>query len=108
ALHRRDAVGDEPRLRHQAGAEAALLHAVGGTADIEVDLVIPEARGDARTLGERRGIRTAELDRHRMLGGVIAEQPLAVAVQYRAGREHLRVDERAPRQQTVEVPAMPV
>ncbi len=47
-LHGGDAVADQCRLGHQAGAEAALLHALGGTADIEVDLVEAEIGGDAR------------------------------------------------------------
>ena len=46
ALHRGDAFGNQLRLRHQAGAEAAILHAVGRAADIEVDLVIAEILAD--------------------------------------------------------------
>ena len=38
--HRRDAVGDQRRLLHQAGAESPGLHAVGRAADVEVDLVV--------------------------------------------------------------------
>ena len=41
-LHGRDAIADEAGLAHQAGAEAAVLHAVGRAADIEVDLVVAE------------------------------------------------------------------
>ena len=52
---------------HQAGAEAALLHAVGRTADIEIDLVIAEILADARASAERGRIAAAELQRHRML-----------------------------------------
>src|SRR3546814_10212022 len=38
--HGRDAVGDQCRLGHQAGAEAAALHPVAGAAEVEVDLVV--------------------------------------------------------------------
>ena len=55
-LHRGDAIADQRRLRHQAGAEAALLHAVRRAADIEIDLVVAEIRADARaTAASARG-----------------------------------------------------
>src|SRR6185312_1219466 len=44
--HGADAVGDERRLGHEAGAEAAGLHAIGRTADIEVDFVVTEFGAD--------------------------------------------------------------
>ena len=43
-----------------------------------------------------------------MLGRIEADQPLAVAVQHRAGGHHLGVDQRAARQQAMEEPAVPV
>ena len=108
-LHRRDAIADQPRLRHQAGAEAALLHAVGRAADIEIDLVVAEIGADARARGASAArIGAAELQRDRMLGRIEAEQPRAVAVQHRAGGHHLGVEQRAARQQAMEEPAMPV
>ncbi len=55
-LHRGDAIADQRGLRHQAGAEAALLHAVGRAADVEIDLAIAELLADARASRERRGI----------------------------------------------------
>ncbi len=57
-LHRGDAIADQRGLRHQAGAEAALLHAVRRAADIEIDLVVAEIRADARALRERRADRS--------------------------------------------------
>ena len=74
-LHRGDAIADQRRLRHQAGAEAALLHALRRAADVEVDLVIAEIRADPRATRERRGIAAAELERDRMLGRIEADQP---------------------------------
>jgi hypothetical protein len=107
-LHGRHAIADEPRLRHQAGAEAPLLHPVGRTADIQVDLIIAEVGRDAGTFGQRARIGAAKLQRHRMLRRIEAEQPLAVPVQDRARGHHLGIDQRPPGQQPVEEPAMPV
>ena len=69
-LHGGDAVADQRRLGHQAGAETALLHALRGTADIEVDLVVAEIGGDARAQGELVRLAAAELKRDRMLGRI--------------------------------------
>ena len=108
ALHRGNAFGDQRRLRHQAGAEAAVLHPVRRTADIEIDFVVAEILADPRGGGEIARIGTAELQRHRMLAWIEAEQPPAVAMNDGAGRQHLRIKPRAPRHQTVEDAAMPV
>ena len=107
-LHGGDAVADQARLRHQAGAEPALLHAIGGAADIEIDLVVAKLGADARALCERRRVGAAELQRHRMLRRIEAEQARAIAPQHRARGDHLGVDQRTAREQTVEGPAMPV
>ena len=107
-LHRRDAIADQRRLRHQAGAEAAVLHAVGRAAGIEIDFVEAEIGADPRAGRERARIGAAELQGERMLGRIEAQQPRAVAVQHRAGGQHLGVKQRAPRQQAMEEPAMPV
>ena len=107
-LHRRDAIADQRRLRHQAGAEAAVLHAVGRTAGIEIDLVKAEIGADARARGERARIGAAELQRQRMLGRVVAQEPRPIAVQHRAGGQHFGIKQRAARQQAMEEPAMPV
>jgi hypothetical protein len=44
--HRRDAIGNQLRLRHQTSAKPPLLHAVRRAADIQVDLVIAPVRAD--------------------------------------------------------------
>ena len=100
--------GDQRRLRHQAGAETAVLHPVRRTADIEIDLVIAELLADFRRDGEIARIRAAKLQRHRMLAGIETEQPLPIAMNDGAGRQHLRIKPGTPRHQTVEHPAMPV
>ena len=73
-LHRRDAVADQRRLRHQASAEAAVLHAVGRAADIEIDLVKTQIGGRARASGKRARIGAAELQSQRMLGRIVAQE----------------------------------
>src|SRR5262245_65461071 len=62
ARHGGDAVADEGGLRHQTRAEAAHLHAIRGTTDIEVDLVIAELFGDARALRKLLRIAATELE----------------------------------------------
>jgi hypothetical protein len=106
--HRRDAIADECRRAHKAGAEGARLHAVGRAADIEVDLVIAVGGRNARGLGELRRLRAAELDGDGMLLVGKGEQPIAVAMDDGIGDDHLRVKERAPRQPTMEDPAVAV
>ena len=53
-------------------------------------------------------IGAAKLQRQRVLGGIEAQKARAIAMQHRAGGEHLGVKQRAPRQQAMEEPAMPV
>ena len=50
--HRRNAICNELRLRHQASAEAAFLNTIGRTTDIEIDFVIAEIGTDLGGLGE--------------------------------------------------------
>ncbi len=107
-FHRRDAFADERRLAHETSAEAAVLHAVGRAADIEVDFIITEIRADLRGLSDLRGITAAELQRDRMLRRIKSEQPRTRAEDHGVGRDHLGVEQRVLRQQPVEKPAMPV
>ena len=106
--HRGDAFGDQRWLPHQAGAETSALHPFGRAAAIEVDLVIAEIGADSRRLSESRRVRAAELQRHRMLGRIEAEQPLARTEHDGVRRHHFGVETRATRQQPVERPAAPV
>ena len=73
--HRAHAARDQFRVRHQTRAKTAALHAVAGTADVEVDLVVPGRRAQLRGTREQLGVRTADLQRHRMFAGVELEQP---------------------------------
>ena len=59
-------------------------------------------------IGERSGLGPAELHRHRVLGRIEPDEPRPVAMDHRAGGDHLGIDQRAARQRPVEEPAMPV
>ncbi len=107
-LHGGNAVTDQLRLGHQTRAEAALLHALGGTPDIEVDLIVAVVRDDARARGQLARIAAAQLDRDRMLGRIEGQKPGTVAVEHRAGGDHLGIDQRAAGEQTMEEPAVPI
>ena len=108
ALHRGNAVGHQRRLRHQACAEAAVLHPVRRAADIEIDLVIAKILADFGSRREVHRDRAAELQRHRMLTRIESEQPPAVAMEDGARRQHLRIEPRPPRHEAMEDAAMPV
>jgi hypothetical protein len=106
--HRRRARRDKAGLAHQRRAETARLHPVRGTADIEVDLVKAQIPRDRARRRERLGLRPTELQRQRMLVRMVGKQPIPRPVQDRAGRDHLGIEQRPPREGTVEHPAMPV
>ncbi len=89
---RRHAFGDQHRLAHQTGAEGATLHAVGRTADIEIDLVEPQVLPDPGGGGQGPRIGAAELQRHRVFRRTEGQEPRPIAVDDRAGGEHLGVE----------------
>ena len=96
--HRREAFRHQRRFAHEAGAETSRLHAIGRTTDIEVDLVVAETLADPRRLRQLGRLGTAELQGHRMLARIEAEQPLAIAVDHRRRGDHLGVQARMRRQ----------
>ena len=108
SFHRRYALGDELRLGHQAGAKPALLHPVGRAAGIEVDLAVAELLADACRARQRRRVTAAELQRDWLLGRIETKQPRAIAVQHRAGGQHLGIKQCPPRQEPMQITAMPV
>jgi hypothetical protein len=84
------------------------LHALGRAAAIEVHLVIPEAFGNARRLGQLLWLAAAELQDNRMLCFIKADQSLAITMDQRIRRHHFRPQQRAFRQAPMKRPAMPV
>ncbi len=106
--HRAYAIGDARRFQHQTGAEAARLHPIAGTTDVEIDLVVTgrlRQRGAARQV---LGLAAAELDRQRMFLPVISEQALPIAVEQRGGGDHFRVQPHPRRQLAEEITTMTV
>src|SRR5439155_6756539 len=83
-FHFRSYVGhtrrDQLRLRHQAGAKGAALHALARAADVEVDLVVAVALAELGAAGELIGLAAAELQRDRMLLTAEGEMAVNVAV----------------------------
>ena len=108
ALHGGDGSRDGRRLLHQTGAEAAFLHAVGGAATVEIDLVVTPLLGECGAVRERRGIAAAELQGERKLLRIEGEMPRDVTMQQCAGGDHLGVHPRMAREPSPEEPAMPV
>src|SRR5262249_34720508 len=106
--HGGDAITDQRRLSHQAGAEAPLLYAVRRAADIEVDLGVAEALPDRGALRERARIAPSELERDRLLGRIRGEKPRTIAMDHRAGRDHLAIEQGSAREQAMEEPTVPV
>ncbi len=102
------ALGDQHRIGHQAGAETSGLDTLGGTTDIEVDLVVAPRFAQPRAMRERLRVAATELEPHRMLGRIEVEMPWHVAEHERAGRDHLGVQVRARADQTKEVPTVTV
>ena len=108
ARHRPNALADQRRLAHQAGAEAPALHAVRRAAAVQVDLIIAEVGADAGGLRKALRVSAAQLQRERMLERVEPQQSLARPEHHRVRRHHFGIEARAARQQAMEDPAMPV
>jgi hypothetical protein len=53
ALHQGDCARNQLRFSHQASAKAALLHAIGRAADVEVDLIVAVGLAQLGRFGER-------------------------------------------------------
>ena len=104
----RDALRHARRLEHQRRAETAGLDAVARTADVEIDLVVAGRSAEPRRGRELAGIAAAELQRDGMLARIEAQQPVGVAVQQRARRDHLGIQPRMRRQQAQQIPQMAV
>ncbi len=107
-LHGRHAIGDHLRRGHQDRTKGAGLHAVAWTAAVQVDLVITPGGGQPRGLGQFRRVRSAQLQRHRVFGGVVIQQARPVAVDDRRRGDHLGVQQRTARHQPVEPPTVAV
>ena len=106
--HRVETVRDQQGLAHQAGAKAPGLHAIGRTADIEVDFVVAELLADACRLGQLVWVGTTDLQRQRMFQSIESKQALVIAMDQRRRSHHFGVKPRIRRQQAMEVAAVPI
>ena len=70
--HGLDAVGHQLRLGHQAGTKSAALHALAGTATVDVDFFIAPLLAQAGAVRQISRLAAAQLKRHRMFLGIEA------------------------------------
>src|SRR2546428_7679647 len=85
---------NQHRLRHQAGAESTALDTLARAADVEIDLVVAVALAELRALREVSGLTAAELQSDRMFLVTEGEVPIDIAMDERAGGDHLGVKAR--------------
>jgi hypothetical protein len=106
--HRGQTFADAAGLGHETGAEATFLHAIGGTAAVEIDLTIAKVLADAGGECEFGGIGAAKLQGDRLLQGREG-QKLFPAAELDCGRgHHLGIEQRPTRDGAVEGTAVPV
>ena len=100
-LHGAETFGDQRGVVHQAGADAVVLHAVAGAADIEVDFLIAVGQGDFA--GARQGFRLAAAQ---LQGAgrvcLMLQMARGIAVNQRASSDHFRVKKGATGKKTVQ------
>ncbi|MCY1436852.1 hypothetical protein D9M71_529900 [compost metagenome] len=107
-LHRLHAIADQRRMAHQAGADHIVLYPITRAADIEVDLVIACGLGQLGARGQVSRHAAAQLQGQRMLGLVMAQEPLGIAVQQGTGGDHFGVEQGVAGEQAQEEPAVAV
>ena len=107
-LHGLDAIGDQAGFCHQARTEGASLDALGRTAAVQVDLVVPPALAELCPIGQIIGVAAAQLQCHRMLRLIEIQMARQIAVAQRPGRDHLGVDAGTWGDQPVQVPCVTV
>ena len=105
--HRLDTVRHQLRVPHQAGAEHAVLHAIGRAANVEVDLVVAARFSQLRALRQGGRIAAAQLQGNRMLFFAIG-QIVALAVNDCACGHHFGVQQRMAGELAQEIAAVSV
>ncbi|MNY09732.1 hypothetical protein D3C86_1426670 [compost metagenome] len=106
--HRLDAICHQGWLRHQASAKSTTLHALRRATAVEVDFLVAPLFAEFCSLGKVRGLATAQLQRHGLLGGVEVKVPRHIAMEQCASRHHLGIQPGVPAQRTVKGAAMAV
>ena len=105
--HRFNAVGNQLRVPHQAGAKHTVLHAIGRAADVQVNFIIAARLRQLRAVRQRSRIAAAELQGDRMLFFAVG-QIVALAVNNRTGGHHFGIQQRVARQLTQKITAVSV
>ncbi len=90
-LHSSYALGYQRWMRHQAGADHAVLYPVARAAAVEVDLAIAPALTNARAFGQFLWVAAAQLQSQRLFAGAVIQQSVFVAVQQGATGDHFAV-----------------
>ena len=106
--HRLHTIGHQGRVSHQDRADHIVLHPVARAADIQVHFVVASGLGHTRTGGQVSGDTAAKLERQRVLGFVMAQEAVMVAMQDCAGGDHLGVEQGVFGEQAQEEPAVTV
>ena len=100
-LHRTHAFGDQRGVVHQAGADAVVLHAVAGAADVQIDFLIAVRQGDGAGACQRLRLAAAQLQSAGRVA-VVLQMALGIAVNQRAGGHHFRVQQGAAGKKAVQ------
>ena len=95
-------------MRHQDRADHIVLHPVAGAADVQVHFVVTRGLGHTGAGGQISRDTAAQLERQRVLGFVVAQEAVVVAVEDRAGSDHLGVEQGVFGEQAQEEPAVAV
>ena len=105
--HRLDAVRHQRRFTHQAGTKAAILHPIGGAADVDVHLVIAALLGQLGTARQIGRIAATQLQGDGVLLLAVT-QIIPLAVDDGAGGHHFGIEQGLAAHQSMKVTAMPI
>ena len=105
---RPNAVGHQRRAQHETCAKRAVLDSIARAAHVEIDLRKSSGGADARGHAKFLGIAAAQLQTDRVFGRMVLEQAARIAAHQRGGDNHLGVQQRMRRVQTMHVTAVTV
>ncbi len=106
--HRCNTIRHELWFCHEAGAESSFLNPVRRAANVQIDFAIAEILTNSGGIRQQAGIAAAELEGHRLLKRIKAQEALAVAMANGLGGHHFGIKQGVPGQVAVKDAAMPV
>jgi len=92
--HRRDELGHERRLFHQAGTEAPGLHPVTGATHVQIDLIIAPLLTEPRPVSDVLGLTASQLQCHRILCRMSGQKPFRPGMPECLGGHHFGIEQR--------------